>query len=304
MTTASVIVPTHDKRDRLLVMLACFAYQEDVDFEVVVCDDGSTDGTGDALRAIAPSLPFPLIVTAGPRAGAAAARNRAVAAATGDVLVFNDDDMVPAYGFLAHHIAACKADDVLSRGERWAVPVHAVPAFLAREVDRSLYASLWAAARMTVAEGWTLDALSAQPEHGFRYLQTCTSNLAMRRASFAAVGGFEESFGTRWGAEDTELGYRAQLVGISLRLTAAAKNLHLEHSMDSGEKFARGLHNFRRLTELHPESKGLRALVSYVEMAVERGHAGELFDEQSFVDRVPPAAASIQPIIPQGAHHV
>ncbi|WP_369047089.1 glycosyltransferase family 2 protein [Sinomonas sp. P10A9] len=285
---ASVIVPTHNKRERLVLMLEAFAHQAVPDFEVVVCDDGSTDGTAEALASLEAEVPYRLVYVSGPRGGAGAARNRAAAAARGDVLIFNDDDMVPAPGFVARHVEACAAGDVLSRGERWAVPVDVVPSFLGRRADAALYAEVWSSARMTVAEKWTLDALAASPDHHYRFLQTCTSNLALRRSSFEQVGGFDESFGTRWGAEDTEFGYRAQLAGVGIRLTTAAKNLHLEHSTDSGAKFTKGLENFRRLAEIHPESKGIKTLVKYVEMAVERGHAAELFDEQSFVDWTSP----------------
>ncbi len=285
---ASVIVPTYNKRDRLAFTLESFAYQRDCNFEVVVCDDGSTDGTSAVLNRLRGNVPYPLVTVSGSRRGAGAARNRAARAARGSVLVFNDDDMVPAPGYISRHVEACSDHDVLSRGERWTVPVDVVPLFLGHVVDPRLYVDIWSRARMTVAEKWTLDALTASPNHQYRFLQTCTSNLAMRRASFDRIGGFDESFGTRWGAEDTEFGYRAQLAGAGIRLTSSAKNLHLEHSNDSGEKFRSGLDNFRHLGEIHSDSKGISALVRYVELAVERGHAGELFNEQEFIDRDSP----------------
>ncbi|MEA5453703.1 glycosyltransferase [Sinomonas sp. JGH33] len=281
---ASVIVPTFNKHERLAFTLESFAHQQDCDFEVVVCDDGSNDQTAGILERLRDEMPYPLVTVSGSHGGAGAARNCAAAAARGDVLVFNDDDMVPAPGYLSRHVEACSADDVLSRGERWAVPIEVVPLFLGHAVDAMQYIEVWRRARMTVAEKWALDALTMRPAHHYRFLQTCTSNLAVRRASFDRIGGFDESFGTRWGAEDTEFGYRAQLAGVGIRLTQSAKNLHLEHSTDSGAKFSQGLDNFRRLGEIHHDSKGISTLVRYVELAVERGHAAELFDEQAFVD--------------------
>lgn len=300
---ASVIVPTHNKRDRLVLMLETFALQKAADFEVVVCDDGSTDGTAEALEELRDRLPYRLVTVHGVHGGAGAARNRAAAAARGGILIFNDDDMVPAPGYVARHVARCATEDVLSRGERWAVPVETVPEFFGRSVDHDLMDRLWATARMTTGEDWTITALQKSPAHHYRFLQTCTSNLAVRRDSFVRIGGFEECFGTRWGAEDTEFGYRAQRAGVDIDLNIGAKNLHLEHSTNSEEKFRSGLPNFRKLIELHPNSTGLRALVSYVELAVERGHAGELFDEQTFTDQVSPAFRHARSSTLEGAHH-
>lgn len=302
--SASVIVPTHNKLERLVLMLECFTQQSSADFEIVVCDDGSTDGTAEALDALRDRLPYRLVTVHGPRGGAGAARNRAAAAAQGDILIFNDDDMVPAPDYVARHVELCDAEDVLSRGERWAVPVATVPSFFGRQPDDALFGEIWDAARMTVAEVWTITSLEDDPVHPYRFLQTCTSNLAVRRSSFARIGGFDESFGTIWGAEDTEFGYRAQSTGVGIRLNSEAKNLHLEHSTDSGAKFRTGLPNFRKLIDLHPQSKGLRVLVSYVELAIERGHAGDLFNEQTFVDRFPPFVHHSTSTALQGAQHV
>ena len=61
--------------------------------EIIVVDDGSTDDTGAVVRA----LPHPVSYVAQPNAGPAAARNRGIEAARGDVLAFLDvDDLWPA----------------------------------------------------------------------------------------------------------------------------------------------------------------------------------------------------------------
>ncbi|HEX7185055.1 MAG TPA: glycosyltransferase [Thermoanaerobaculia bacterium] len=73
-----------------------------IDLEVVVVDDGSTDGTAPVARAAGAR-----VLSLGPEGGnPAAARNRGAAAATGDPIVFLDADCLPGDGWLEAILAA------------------------------------------------------------------------------------------------------------------------------------------------------------------------------------------------------
>lgn len=88
--TLSVIIPTYDRR--LMVMEAVDSILRAAgDVEVVVVDDGSTDGTADLLRA---RYGDEVTVIVQPNMGRSAARNRGVAASTGDYVAFLDSDDV------------------------------------------------------------------------------------------------------------------------------------------------------------------------------------------------------------------
>ncbi|HVS02884.1 MAG TPA: glycosyltransferase [Thermoanaerobaculia bacterium] len=103
--TFSVVIPTHDRRQVLAEVLAAVEGQAGApEFEVVVVDDGSTDGTADLLRAT--RLRCPLTVLSQDNRGPAAARNAGVAAAQGQMVAFLGDDTVPQEGWLAAHAAA------------------------------------------------------------------------------------------------------------------------------------------------------------------------------------------------------
>ncbi len=72
-------------------------------FEVVLVDDGSTDGTGEVARAFEARLPLRYVHQE--NAGLAAARNRGVSLARGEVLLFLDDDDLADPGLLEAHVA-------------------------------------------------------------------------------------------------------------------------------------------------------------------------------------------------------
>lgn len=104
----SVVLPTYNRIDALPeVLLGLEAQAEDPEapsFEIVVVDDGSSDGTGEWLAAR--QLSVPATVRTQDNRGPAAARNAGVAAARGRRVAFLGDDTVPEPGWLAAHRSA------------------------------------------------------------------------------------------------------------------------------------------------------------------------------------------------------
>ena len=101
----SVVIPTHNRLEVLTEVLSALVRQEGAPpFEVVVVDDGSTDGTAEWLRNR--TFDLALRVFTQENRGPAAARNTGVAVAAGRLVAFLGDDTVPAVGWLAAHRAA------------------------------------------------------------------------------------------------------------------------------------------------------------------------------------------------------
>jgi GT2 family glycosyltransferase len=101
----SVVIPTFNRADLLPKVLDALAHQRGAGhFEVVVVDDGSSDGTSAILESF--EAPFPFRFLRQDNAGPATARNRGVKAAEGAQIVFLGDDTVPESSFLAEHRAA------------------------------------------------------------------------------------------------------------------------------------------------------------------------------------------------------
>jgi glycosyltransferase involved in cell wall biosynthesis len=84
----SVIIPTYNRRAMLLEAIDSVLAQSTQSFELIVIDDGSTDGTAEHLEGLAKSIRFERIDHRGP----GAARNRGVALASAPLIAFLDSD--------------------------------------------------------------------------------------------------------------------------------------------------------------------------------------------------------------------
>lgn len=101
----SVIVTTYNKPDFLKLVLLGLANQDDLNFEVIVADDGSTQETTDLINSLRQSFPVPLKHIWQEDLGfrAAASRNNAARISKGDYLIYLDGDCVPRGDFVSNH---------------------------------------------------------------------------------------------------------------------------------------------------------------------------------------------------------
>lgn len=104
----SVIIPAYD-RERLVGDAIDSVLLQDVPLELIVVDDGSTDGTADAIRAYGDVLRY----HHQENRGIAGARNAGIALAQGEFLAFLDSDDVWMPEKLAHQFAALDANPEL-----------------------------------------------------------------------------------------------------------------------------------------------------------------------------------------------
>ncbi len=218
----SVVVPTHGKRALVERALKSLVRQEGAPvFEVIVVEDGADPGLGEFARSLA--LPFALATFVHPKTrGRAATRNRGIAAATGDVVVFLDGDMEVVPGFLAAHARAHESSRARGTGEgENAVVLGNI--VTAPEIPRSAFVRyIDSRGVQKIAPGRAIPP---------RYFMTGNSSVSaslLRRA-----GGFDEEF-DEYGGEDTEMGYRLAAHGGVFVYAPGAVSHHLDLNSVSG----------------------------------------------------------------------
>lgn len=111
MARVSVVVPTYQRADVLPRALRSVANQSHRPLEVVVVDDGSTDGTRRVVEAFRPKSDLEVVYHRQENAGCAAARNQGLALADGEWVLFLDSDDALEPGAVAGLLEAARAAD-------------------------------------------------------------------------------------------------------------------------------------------------------------------------------------------------
>lgn len=186
-----VVIPVRDRRALLDRCLSALDAQTSTDFDVVVVDDGSTDGSVELARSRTVQG-RPVTVMEQPARGAVAARTLAIDATDHPFIAFTDSDCEPAPGWLAAAAEALEGGaDVVAGPTR--------PTRHRRPLERSLW----------------VDDTGLYP----------TCNVAYRRRALVDSGGFDVGLDARWGfrpgrrakhlgfGEDTLLAWRVRRAG-------------------------------------------------------------------------------------------
>jgi GT2 family glycosyltransferase len=167
----TVVIPTHNRSFFLRSALRSVLGQREVDVQIIVVDDASTDDTADVVGSFGASQihlvrhPAPL--------GVSTARNHGIEIARGEWVAFLDDDDLWAPEKLASQVAAMRSD-----GRAWA------------------YAgSVTVSKRLEIIAGRTVPA-AAETVAGLPWrnpVPAGASNVIVRRDLLSATGNFDET---------------------------------------------------------------------------------------------------------------
>jgi len=101
----SIIIPTFNRKDVLRKCLQALDQQRcGSTYEVVLIDDGSTDGTQETVEALQDSLSFSLIFFRQEKKGPAAARNVGMKHCSGKIVIIMGDDIIATPQLVSEHI--------------------------------------------------------------------------------------------------------------------------------------------------------------------------------------------------------
>jgi glycosyltransferase involved in cell wall biosynthesis len=206
----SVIVPTYN---RLPILRKCLAALEaqtlpSGDFEVIVVDDGSSDGTQESLRNYDPPFRFQYLRQA--NSGTGAARRNAVAHASGEYLLLMNDDTICDRDLLEQHLRA----QTKYGSDRWAVLGNfEYPAEARRRALTQYFCT----------EPFMFPQVSMEAGCPYGYSHFITCNLSVRRDAVLEAGSFDSTYKL---SEDTELGIRLHEMGYRVLYHPEAHAFH------------------------------------------------------------------------------
>jgi len=200
----SVVIPTYNRRAILEKALLALASQtlSPEEYEVVLVDDGSTDGTRAMVDSL--DLPFSLTYRYQERKGPAAARNAGIRLAKAPIVVFIDSDIVVKPGFLEAHLSVHGEGDVIGHGavihtDNLEDPTSAE--FKITDISRAFFA---------------------------------TGNASIAKVHLERAGMFDESF-VEYGWEDLELGIRLRKLGLRAVKVPGAEGYHYKKRLTADD---------------------------------------------------------------------
>jgi len=233
--TFSVVVISFRQRafiERLVTQLVDQDYPPD-DYEIVVVECASADGTAEWLTAHADSRLLPILLTE--PCNRSTARNRGIRESRGEIIVMIDGDHTIECNFLQAHLAA-------HAGRCCAVVGKSVFA------DNTEYRAI-----STYLDGSGAGKLPPNTALPGRYF--LTRNCSVPRQVLLDIGLFDESF-DRWGGEDLDLGVRLEAQGVPIYGAPQALAVHhhfrtIHEVLRVVEAYGEG--SVPRLVEKHPQ---------------------------------------------------
>jgi GT2 family glycosyltransferase len=223
----SVILATCDRRAMLERTLRAYESQQDPlgGFEVVVVDDGSSDGTLEFLRSWHPSH-YAFRYATQTRGGPGRARNAALRQAGGDIVFFTGDDIVPTPTLLKCHWEAHRH----SRS-----PFAAFVGFSGWPEGLRLTSTMKHVTGVG-AQQFSYHYFKPGAEYDFRHLYT--SNFSVRRSVLDLEPTYFSAAFPKAAFEDVELSYRLSFHGMRIYYAQEARAEH-HHFFDVRRFFAR-----------------------------------------------------------------
>lgn len=218
---ASVIITTYNWPAALELVIKAFSRQTTDAFELLIADDGSTSDTAVCIKAMQqqyPALRIKHVWQPDEGFRAAQIRNKAVAKASGDYIIFVDGDCIPRRHFIQHHLHMAETGYWVP-GSRVFLRQSFTERVLTEKIPIhcwTLWQLWWSYCRREMKWvrhlfPWPFNCFRKYSLNEWREAQTC--NLGVWRVDFLKVNGFDESY-QGWGYEDSDLVIRLMQSGI------------------------------------------------------------------------------------------
>ncbi|HEY8934465.1 MAG TPA: glycosyltransferase family A protein, partial [Cyclobacteriaceae bacterium] len=238
MNSISIIVATYNGAKKLPFLLDALMIQSIKHFEIIVVVDGSTDDTLKVLGGYANRFNTFRILSQ-ENSGRSKARNRGVKDASGELLIFYDDDMEPAPDSVDRHIQFHNQhNNVLLTGNQ-------VEQVEQQKTDIQNY-------KATLSHKWISGYSQSLVSLTVDTIFFTAANCSIPTKVFNVLEGFDERLTD---AEDHDLAYRALQMGIAVYFDKENKAIH--HDPITCASYIKRLREYQgahsKLAALHPE---------------------------------------------------
>ncbi len=259
---ASIIIPTYNRESILALTLDSLCQQSGVtstDYEVIICDDGSSDNTHCMVKEYTNRLTLKYFYQEDEGYRVAKARNMGIKAASGDTIILVDAGVCASRNFVSSHLACHES------GHAEAAVIGYIYGYNYTMRSNDLTDDFDFSQPDT-----TINTLSRKGEHldirenNYQLVNDqlhllkapwClfwTTNVSFRKKTSENAGLFNELF-TGWGVEDIELGYRLWKNGCVFTLSREASALHYPHERDITKQKTTNLKNRELFFKMHPD---------------------------------------------------
>ena len=222
MPKASIILSSYNNLSALELSIESLKHQTEKDFEIIIADDGSTDGTIEYLEQQG------IKYFSRPNEGYRLAYiwNRGAELATGDRFIFGNSDIISHPERIKEHLLY---GDNLIAGVYPSIPIDCVNTITKQKIKHDFWSI-----DLIATEDRRRDYISGikkpQLQHGKkippRYMYG--GNWSCPASTFRKLGGLDEGF-RGWGGEDFDFARRAELDGSDIILNTNCIGYHLDH---------------------------------------------------------------------------
>ena len=245
----SVVVAVRNEARHIAKCIESLVNQDYDDYEIIVVDGMSEDGTYEILKEMQKKYDFKLLRNE--KRNAAAGRNIGIKKAKGDVVAFIDGDAAASRDWLLRIKEAMSKNEVAGVGGPDMLPDNAPP--IARIIGYVMTSPLARGGRLNPSTQHTL----MEKERYVGHIPTC--NLAIKKEIFYYVGTFDESFVK---GQDLELNYRITKAGYKLLYSPSIRVVH--HRKERISLFARQIYKWAKAKVAIIKKHGIDGFISHI----------------------------------------
>lgn len=250
---ATIVIPTYNNYELLDYTLKSIGQQcLDIDtIEVIVVDDGSSDGTPDLIKKYNSFLNFKYFYQEDKGNRVSLARNVGIQNATADIVILIDSGILVDSDFVAEHVKqhrlngpGCAVIGYVCGFDQYGTDLEQITLLTDKNnpgvsIKKYRENNLFNDMRDPYYKKYNFNINTLPAPWAF--FLTC--NVSINKSYLDKVGLFDEIFDQRWGVEDLDMGYRLYMNNIKFIVAQKATALHYPHDSNMDEKFEEEIYN-------------------------------------------------------------